>query len=191
MNHWYRARSYRPEVGRFMQRDPLGYVESSNMFVYVANTPLSANDPTGTQSADRGSGAPVPGGLTASGYSWWCDLNSIANNTGGPISVIGANLWGFKSGGTLPAGQSSSGEWNCEVDAVAFSCCPGDPAQFFSVEGAYDCEASCSGCIPVVTCQKCPYKTIKKITIWLLGEPFTITVEVTEYHPCSLLGGAL
>ncbi|MGQ0554017.1 MAG: RHS repeat domain-containing protein [Planctomycetota bacterium] len=46
--YWYRARSYRPEVGRFMQSDPIGYVDGSNHYSYVSSNPVVLRDPTGT-----------------------------------------------------------------------------------------------------------------------------------------------
>ncbi len=43
----YRARAYSPGLGRFLQRDPLGYYDSMNLFEYVGNSPLNYIDPYG------------------------------------------------------------------------------------------------------------------------------------------------
>ena len=43
----YRARAYRADAGRFVQRDPVRYVDSSNMYSYVRGRPLNAIDPLG------------------------------------------------------------------------------------------------------------------------------------------------
>ncbi|WP_432459882.1 RHS repeat domain-containing protein [Agarivorans sp. QJM3NY_25] len=45
-----RARWYDPEMGRFLQPDPLGYVDGINRFAYVRNNPLMFTDPYGTES---------------------------------------------------------------------------------------------------------------------------------------------
>ncbi len=43
----YRFRVMEPESGRFMQRDPLGYVESMSLYAYVSSSPYVHNDPYG------------------------------------------------------------------------------------------------------------------------------------------------
>ncbi len=45
--YYYRARQYDPSIGRFLQRDPLGYADSTNIFKYVHNNPVNFVDPTG------------------------------------------------------------------------------------------------------------------------------------------------
>ncbi len=44
----YRNRFYSPELGRFLQRDPIGYEAGDvSIYRYVANNPFSFNDSTG------------------------------------------------------------------------------------------------------------------------------------------------
>jgi RHS repeat-associated protein len=49
-----RLRMYDPHLGRFMQRDPLGFVDGMSLYQYVGSRPLVMTDPTG------GCGQPTP-----------------------------------------------------------------------------------------------------------------------------------
>jgi RHS repeat-associated protein len=45
--YYYRARVYSPESGRFLQPDPIGYVDSMNIYAYCGNNPIGLVDPMG------------------------------------------------------------------------------------------------------------------------------------------------
>lgn len=47
--HYYRARYYDSDLGRFMGRDPIGMADQVNLYAYVANNPLKFTDPTGKE----------------------------------------------------------------------------------------------------------------------------------------------
>ena len=43
----YKARTYQPQLGRFMQTDPLGFADGLNLYNYVGGDPINFADPTG------------------------------------------------------------------------------------------------------------------------------------------------
>ncbi len=47
--YYYRARMYDAELGRFAGRDPIGYVDGRNVYVYVADSPAVKQDPSGNK----------------------------------------------------------------------------------------------------------------------------------------------
>ena len=45
--YYYRARYYHPEIGRFLQTDPIGYGDGMNWYAYCGNSPVISVDPMG------------------------------------------------------------------------------------------------------------------------------------------------
>ncbi|MBE7456587.1 MAG: RHS repeat-associated core domain-containing protein [Planctomycetia bacterium] len=45
--YFYRFRTYHPTLKQFIQRDPLGYVDSASLYQYVGGRPTAAGDPLG------------------------------------------------------------------------------------------------------------------------------------------------
>src|SRR5204862_5441047 len=47
-SYYYRARHYSPKWGRFVSQDPIAFAGGdSNLYAYVGNDPVNANDPEG------------------------------------------------------------------------------------------------------------------------------------------------
>ena len=45
--YYYRARYYSPQLGRFLQTDPIGYKDDLNLYAYGGDDPLDRTDPSG------------------------------------------------------------------------------------------------------------------------------------------------
>ena len=45
--YYFKARMYSPQLGRFMQRDPLGYAAGLNLYAYAGGDPVNRTDPSG------------------------------------------------------------------------------------------------------------------------------------------------
>ncbi len=45
--YYYRTRTMHPGIGRFMQKDPTGYIDGMNDYAYVGNSPVMYIDPSG------------------------------------------------------------------------------------------------------------------------------------------------
>jgi len=74
---YYKARFYRPDIGRFMQTDPIGYEAGLNLYAYVGNDPVNWTDPLGLVGQHSCRWAQV-------GFSSWKLLCTVDTTTSPP-----------------------------------------------------------------------------------------------------------
>jgi RHS repeat-associated protein len=70
--YYVRNRTYPPTLGRWLQRDPVGYVGGVNLYEYVGGRAVNKADPNGTQPIIIGAGIgfAVACGISAA-FAWW------------------------------------------------------------------------------------------------------------------------
>ena len=86
--YYYRHRVYHAQLGLFVSRDPVGYVDGASLYCYAASGPVDLRDPLGTVTLALpslpfigGGGAAGAGGATVIG--------------GGGAAVIGGGALGY------------------------------------------------------------------------------------------------
>jgi RHS repeat-associated protein len=81
----FEYRTYDLADGRFLQRDPRGYVDGSNLYTYARNDPLSFVDPLGTDSRQE---HPTIGGKLGAGRGRGCPPAGVFGGGGGAADVL-------------------------------------------------------------------------------------------------------
>jgi len=108
--YYYKARMYSAALGRFLQVDPVGYKDQVNLYAYVGDDPMNANDPSGLQEAfmfgvgDAAKAATYQGGAPstddiADALDAFADFLNSQPEFGGPIEgkTLGALAGAFRT----------------------------------------------------------------------------------------------
>lgn len=104
----YKARTYSPTLGRFLQTDPIGYGDGPNWYNYVKSDPVNGVDPLGLIECGPGSVAVAqprtsrPEGDVVALYRYHCVRLPNGTDSGGGI--------GGPGGATGGDGNGSGGE---------------------------------------------------------------------------------
>jgi len=101
-----RARAYSARLGRFVQRDPLQFIDSMNLYEYAMSMPAGRLDPSGRESIELKSITikrnhirvwVVVGIAEGDGYGhWWTEIDGSRSYGWWPVSPLPGGLTGLK-----------------------------------------------------------------------------------------------
>ncbi|WP_298095799.1 RHS repeat-associated core domain-containing protein [Brevundimonas sp.] len=123
----YRARTYLPKVGRFLQTDPIGYQAGANLYAYVGADPVNLSDPLGLDGVHTGVG-PTECGLLGGVFRRRRPDDDVDHNTCTILPAFGG-VGGFSgSGGIIEVSQDGPGDGLRRGFSPTFSCPVTPPA---------------------------------------------------------------
>ncbi|WBY07513.1 hypothetical protein PIB19_19560 [Sphingomonas sp. 7/4-4] len=111
--YYYKARMYSPTLGRFMQTDPIGYGDGTNLYNYVGGDPVNFVDPTGLKM--------VYNCLGIEGYErcgWTNVFDPLTESLGGRGFIVPGDV--LEQPGTGDVGfDCKEGDKSCELEVNA------------------------------------------------------------------------
>jgi RHS repeat-associated protein len=105
----YKARTYSPTLGRFLQTDPIGYADGLNWYNYVGGDPVNATDPMGlmTQAQCLAAKAAIDAAIEAGADPSGFDILVCGGGSGG--GSFGGGIISIGSAGGLIGGSGAGG----------------------------------------------------------------------------------
>lgn len=131
--YYYRARTMHPGIGRFVENDPMGYVDGMSLYAYVLNSPVFYTDPSGLFSVNEflqtmgfegcpepecGKGTPLYNTPIGDALDF---IGSWSDRLGNVLGTLGNTYWGgsakylfsfSKAGKTIGIGRLKIGWGN-------------------------------------------------------------------------------
>jgi len=135
--YYYRARTYNPYLGRFLQRDPLGERASLNLYNYVFNNPIRLTDPSGMLSSEQRQNLVYPqtggsrnalclAGTCGGGGSWSLGTSKFAE---GSMNIMVSQVDGVSF--YTVYGEGGSSQMYRGADSLPSSSPNGQPAPYY------------------------------------------------------------
>ncbi|MDQ4088304.1 MAG: RHS repeat-associated core domain-containing protein, partial [Pseudomonadota bacterium] len=105
--YYYRARIYNPELGRFMQPDPIGYGSGMNLYAFVGGDPVNLADPGGMAGTNICTGTRLCHKVDWGHQQQWGGA-SYVTSAAGLASFRGGSRGGGGGGGSPATGSAGS-----------------------------------------------------------------------------------